>query len=165
MFEQRAIVLRVQEIVKPSSVKDFPERPDYLNRLEPLRAANSRAISAAATSEYKIAVKNYQLELAEYREEIREVKEQETAIQELTTLIIDTVSLELQRTNYLASDNIREQYTKLERTYSVTTVQKEEKAIRRYKELVDTHQKIKNPFEQLTKQEITMAESIQKNVP
>ena len=165
MFERRAIVLRVQEIVKPGSVEDFPERPDYLNRLEPLRAANSRAISAVATSEYEIVVKNYQLELAEYREEIREVKEQETAIRELATLIIDTVSPELQRTNCLASDNIREWYTKLERTCSVTTVQKEEKAIRRYEELVDTRQKIKNPLEWLTKWEITMAESIQKNVP
>ena len=66
MFERRAIVLRVQEIVKPGSVEDFLERPDYLNRLEPLRAANSRVISAAATSEYEIVVKNYQLELAEY---------------------------------------------------------------------------------------------------
>ena len=160
MFERRAKVLLAWEMVRPDSEEEFPEKPEY-----PQRPAlpNNRA-SDAVIEAYEREVKNYQLELAEYRELNKEFEGQKLALRELSNLIIDTVSPELQRINCSPDDNLREWYSNLQKTCSASTVQKAEKAIRQYEELVDTRQKIKNPLEWLTKWEITMAESIKKEV-
>ena len=147
MFERRAKVLLAQEIVRPDSEEEFPEKPEY-----PQRPAlpNNRA-SDGVIDAYEREVKNYQFELAEYREVNKEFEKKELALRELSNLVIDTVSPELQRTNCSLDDTLREQYTNLQKTCSSSTVQLAKKAIRKYEELVDTCQKIKNPLEQLTK--------------
>ena len=164
IFKRRAVISQVWEIVQPGSIEPFPQRPEYPERPIPPRAVSGRGVTEAASAAYEQAIKSYPLELAEYRERLKDIKEQESAIRELATLIVDTVSPELQRTHCFDGGNIREWYTNLESACSSTTFQKKEKAIQKYKELVDTRQKIKNPLEWLTKWEVVMAESIKKNV-
>ena len=76
MFERRAKVLLAQEIVRPDSKEEFPEKPKY-----PQRPAlpNNRALDATIEA-YEREVKNYQLELAEYREVNKEFKKKELAL-------------------------------------------------------------------------------------
>ena len=102
MFERRAKILLAQEIVRPDSEEEFLEKLEYPQRLALL---NNRALDVVIDA-YEQEVKNYQLKLTEYREVNKEFKKKELALRELLNLVIDTVSLELQRTNCSLDDTL-----------------------------------------------------------